>query len=64
MIVRNLHSVTRIKVRILIRVTTPKLEYEEAWEGAAKSLKQLETAQNGALYSIESIVWNVHTCKT
>ena len=40
------HLHTRIKICILIYVIVPKLEYAgEVWEGNAKVLRQLETAQ-------------------
>ena len=40
------HIDTRVKVRILMDVIEPKLEYAgEVWEGNAKSVKQLETLQ-------------------
>ena len=38
------HLDIRIKIRFLINVIVPKLEYAgEVWEGNAKFLKQLET---------------------
>ena len=40
------HLDTRIKICILVNVIVRKLEYAgEAWEGNAKSVKQLETVQ-------------------
>ena len=44
-ILTDSHLDTRIKIRLLINVIVPKLEYAEVWEVNAKLAKQLETVQ-------------------
>ena len=45
-ILTDSHLDTRIKICVMINVIVPKLEYAgEVWQGNAKFVKQLETAQ-------------------
>ena len=48
----HVDTINRIEICIRMNVTAPKLQHEEVWEGNAKSVKHLRTAQVQAAKTI------------